>query len=92
MKKNKLLEDIINSSLCGQLNIMFGNGSYVEVGYLNYVQSKKKYVAHVKIYMANIEDGLLFYPEGLENLVNIGWKVIERKYPLMTLPSVDIKD
>jgi hypothetical protein len=42
--------------------------------------------------MANIEDGLLFYPEGLENLVNIGWKVIERKYPLMTLPSVDIKD
>ena len=39
MKRNELLEDIINSSLCGQLDIMFGDGRYVKVSHLDYIQS-----------------------------------------------------
>ena len=92
MKKNQLLEDIINSSLCGQLDTMFGDGSYVKVGHLGYVQSKKKYIVHVKLHITDIEDGMTFYPDGLETVVRLAWKVIGRKQPLMILPSVDIKD
>lgn len=92
MKRNELLEDIINSSLCGQLDLMFGDGSYVKVGHLDYIKSQKKYMVHVKIHITNIEDGMVFYPDGLETIVRLGWKVIGRKQPLMILPSVDIKD
>jgi len=92
MKKNELLEDIINSSLCGQLDLMFGDGSYVKVTHLSYVQGQKKYMAHVTLYISNIEDGMTFYPDGLETIVRLGWKVIGRKQTLMILPSVDIKD
>ena len=92
MKKNELLEDIINSSLFGQLDLMFGDGSYVKVTHLSYVQGQKKYMAHVNLYISNIEDGMTFYPDGLETIVRLGWKVIGRKQTLMILPSVDIKD
>ena len=92
MKRNELLEDIINSSLCGQLDIMFGDGSYVKVSHLDYIQSQKKYMVHVKLHITKIEDGMVFYPDGLETIVRLGWKVIGRKQPLMILPSVDIKD
>ena len=92
MKKNELLEDIINSSLCGQLDLMFGDGSYVKVGHLGYVQGQKKYMVHVTLHISNIEDGMTFYPDGLETVVRLAWKVIGRKQPLMILPSVDIKD
>jgi hypothetical protein len=91
MKKNELLEDIINSSLCGQLDLMFGDGSYVKVGHLGYVESQKKFIVHVTLYISNIEDGMTFYPDGLETIVRLGWKVIGRKKPLMILPSVDVK-
>ena len=92
MKKNELLEDIINSSLFGQINLMFGCGSYVKVTHLNYVQSQKKYMSHVTLYISNIEDGMSFYPDGLETIVRLGWKVIDRKQKLMILTSFDIKD
>lgn len=92
MKRNELLEDIINSSLCGQLDIMFGDGSYVKVSHLDYIKSQKKYMVHVKLHITNIEDGMVFYPDGLETIVRLAWKVIGRKRPLMILPSVDIKD
>jgi hypothetical protein len=91
MKKNELLEDIINSSLYGQLDLMFGDGSYVKVGHLGYVESQKKFIVHVTLYISNIEDGMTFYPDGLETIVRLGWKVIGRKKPLMILPSVDVK-
>jgi hypothetical protein len=92
MKKNQLLEDIINSSLCGQLDTMFGDGSYVRVGHLGYADSQKKYIVHVTLHISNIEEGMEFYPDGLETIVRLAWKVIGRKRPLMILPSVDIKD
>jgi hypothetical protein len=49
-------------------------------------------MAHVTLYISNIEDGMTFYPDGLETMVRLGWKVIGRKQTLMILPSVDIKD
>jgi hypothetical protein len=92
MKKNELLEDIINSSLCGQLDMMFGEGSYVRVTYLGFIQSQNKNIAHVTLHISDIEEGMSFYPDGLETVVRLAWKVIGRKRPLMILPSVDIKD
>ena len=49
MKKNELLEDIINSSLCGQLDLMFGDGSYVKVTHLS-SRSKEIYGSRQFIY------------------------------------------
>ena len=92
MEKHKLLEDVINSSLCGQLDLMFGKGSYVNITFLGYVQSKKKYMAHVKLFIENVDEGMIFYPDGLESVVRLGWKVINRKNKLMILPSIDIKN
>ena len=71
--------------------MMFGEGSYVSIDLLDYIRSKKSYLVHVKLYLTNIEEGMSLYPDGLNILVNAGWKVIGKNQPLMILPSVDVK-
>jgi len=91
MKKRQLLQKVINHSLRGQLNLMFGEGSYISIDLLDYVRSKKCYLVHAKIYITNIEEGSLLFPDGVNMLVNLGWKVIGKGQPLMILPSIDVK-
>jgi hypothetical protein len=91
MKKKQLLQKVINHSLRGQLNLMFGEGSYISIDLLEYVRSKKCYLVHAKIYITNIEEGMLLYPDGVNMLINLGWKVMGKGQQLMILPSVDVK-
>jgi hypothetical protein len=91
MKKRQLLQKVINHSLRGQLNLMFGEGSHISIDLLDYVRSKKCYLVHAKIYITNIEEGMLLYPDGVKMLINLGWKVMGKGQPLMILPSVDVK-
>jgi hypothetical protein len=48
-------------------------------------------LVHAKIYITNVEEGTLLFPDGVNMLVNLGWKVIGKGQPLMILPSVDVK-
>jgi hypothetical protein len=91
MKKQQLLQKVINHSLKGQLTLMYGEGSYISIDLLDYIRSKKSYMVHARLYLTNIEDGMLLYPDGVHMLVNLGWKVIGKGKPLMVLPSVDVK-
>ena len=91
MKRKNLLEKVINQSLKKDINLMFGEGSYISIDVLKYVGNKKNYLVHAKLYLTNIEDGMLLYPDGVHMLVNLGWKVIGKGNPLMVLPSVDVK-
>ena len=91
MKKKQLLQKVINHSLRGQLNLMFGEGSYISIDLLEYVRSKKCYLVHAKIYITNIEEGMLLYPDGVNMLINLGWKVMGKGQQLMILPSVAVK-
>ena len=91
MNKQQLLQKVINHSLKGQLTLMYGEGSYISIDLLDYIRSKKSYMVHARLYLTNIEDGMLLYPDGVHMLVNLGWKVIGKGKPLMVLPSVDVK-
>jgi len=91
MKRNQMLQRVINHGLKHQLTIMFGEGSYISIDVLDYIRSKKSYLVHAKIYITNIEEGMLLFPDGVYMLVNLGWKVMGKGQPLMILPSVDVK-
>jgi hypothetical protein len=91
MKRNQMLQRVINHGLKHQLTIMFGEGSYISIDVLDYIRSKKCYLVHAKIYITNVEEGSLLFPDGVNMLVNLGWKVIGKGQPLMILPSIDVK-
>ena len=91
MKKRQLLQKVINHSLKNQLTLMFGEGSYISIDVLKYVGNKKNYLVHAKLYLTNIEDGMFLFPDGVNMLINLGWKVVGNKKPLIISSSVDIK-
>ena len=91
MKKKQLLEKVINYSLKNQLTLMFGEGSYISIDVLDYIRSKKCYLVHARLYITNIEEGMDLFPDGVNMLINLGWKVIGKGQPLLILPSVDVK-
>jgi|TARA_R110000868_G_C10868949_1_gene762125 hypothetical protein len=91
MKRKNLLEKVINQSLKKDINLMFGEGSYISIDVLKYVGNKKNYLVHAKLYLTNIEDGMFLFPDGVNMLINLGWKVVGNKKPLIISSSVDIK-
>ena len=91
MKRKNLLEKVINQSLKKDINLMFGEGSYISIDVLDYIRSKKCYLVHARLYITNIEEGMDLFPDGVNMLINLGWKVIGKGQPLLILPSVDVK-
>ena len=91
MKKRQLLQKVINHSLKNQLTLMFGEESYISIDVLDYIRSKKCYLVHARLYITNIEEGMDLFPDGVNMLINLGWKVIGKGQPLLILPSIDVK-
>ena len=91
MKKRQLLQKVINHSLKNQLTFMFGEGSYISSDFLDDIRSKKCYLVHARLYITNIEEGMDLFPDGVNMLINLGWKVIGKGQPLLILPSIDVK-
>ena len=91
MKRKKLLQKILNTTLKSQINKMYGDGSYVTVSNISYIRSKKCYLISVTLYLTDVENGMELFPDGLEIITKQGWGVIGDGQPIAIQPSVDVK-
>ena len=70
---------------------MYGDGSYVTVSNLSYINSKRCYLISVTLYLTDVEKGMELFPHGLEIILKQGWGVIGDGQPIAIQPSVDVK-
>ena len=91
MKRKKLLQKILNTTLKSQINKMYGDGSYVTVSNISYIRSKKCHLISVTLYLTDVENGMGLFPDGLEIIIKQGWGVVGDGQPIAIQPSVDVK-
>lgn len=89
MNKQVLLEKCVNLSMKNDIERFFGKDSRIIIENLYYVRSKKSYMTNIKLLMTDIEGGIEFIPEGLEMIVYNGWRIIDRKTPIIITQSID---
>jgi len=87
--KKELIEKIINRSLKLTMESYFGDGSYVKVTNLQYIKSKDDYLVSITVYVTDVEISSDFFPDGLEILVSLAWKVLSRKKTIITTSSIE---
>lgn len=87
--KKELIEKIINRSLKLTMESYFGDGSYVKVTNLQYIKSKDNYLVSITVYVTDVESSSDFFPDGLEILVSLAWKVLSRKKTIITTSSIE---
>jgi len=87
--KKELIEKIINRSLKLTMESYFGDGSYVKVTNLQYIKSKDNYLVSITVYVIDVEISSDFFPDGLEILVSLAWKVLSRKKTIITTSSIE---
>lgn len=88
--KKELIEKIINRSLKLTMESYFGQGSFVKVTNLQYIRSKDNYLVSVTIYVTDVESSSDFFPDGLEILVSLAWKVLSRDKTVITTSSIEL--
>jgi len=91
MKRKKLLQKILNTTLKSQINKMYGDGSYVTVSNISYIRSKKCHLISITLYLTDVENGMELFPDGLEIIIKQGWGVVGDGQPIAIQPSVDVK-
>jgi hypothetical protein len=91
MNRKDLLQKVVNFSLKPQLNKMFGDGSNISVSNISYVRSKKCNLINVTLFITDVENGYELFPDGLEMLINQGWKVVGDGLPIIVQSSLDLK-
>jgi hypothetical protein len=89
MNKQVLFEKCVNLSMKNDIERFFGKESYIIVENLYYVRSKKSYMTNIRLFMSDIEGGMVFLPDGLDMIVYNGWRIIDRKTPLIITQSID---
>jgi hypothetical protein len=90
MRKKKFLQRILDTTLKTTIKKTFGEKSYIKVSNISYVRSKDSYVINVTLYLDDLENSILLYPDGLEIIIKQAWDVIGDKKPIMIQSSLDV--
>ena len=90
MRKKKFLQRILDTTLKTTTKKTFGEKSYIKVSNISYVRSKDSYVINVTLYLDDLENSILLYPDGLEIIIKQAWDVVGDKKPIMIQSSLDV--
>lgn len=86
----KLLEKYINRHYKEELKLLFGEDSYVKIENIIWSTNEKKYVVNSKLYVKEINDSIEAFPEGLDYLINEGWKIIGDANKPVMINTIDV--
>jgi len=84
----KFLEGAINQGLKTQLKTLYGNNSKVVIEDFFWSRRRKHYNISLTIYTDNIKDSVEVHPEGIEYLLGLGLKMINRDKPTKLISSL----
>jgi len=89
----KQLSVLFNKFLKEDLINMFGDEYYIKVNSLDFSTQKKCYVLDITLICKNCsdEDLEVFYPYGLDFIIDQCWKFLAIEEPLMVIKSIDFE-
>ena len=90
MKYKKFLQKILDTVLKNELIKIFGDGCYVKITNTSYVRSKKSYLLNVTLFVVDVENCFMMYPDGLDVIIQRGWIGVGDKTPLIINSSIDV--
>jgi len=86
----KPLERIINKGFRRDMDLLFGEGSKVDIRRMDFITSDKSVSIHVKLKVTDVEKSMEVYPEGLRMLIMDGWKMFCLDSPVHITTSIDV--
>lgn len=92
MKIKKYIQKILDTTLKSTIKKTFGEKSFVKVDNVSKVRSKNCYLFNVTLYLDDIENGMLLYPDGLDVIIKQAWDIVGDKKPIIVHYSLDIPD
>jgi hypothetical protein len=84
-------ERILNGINKDEISVLFGVGSKLVVESLEYSQTNKKFIAHIKVITTNINEGVEAYTSGgIEVLAENAWKFLSIRSGLIVVGGIDV--
>jgi len=85
-----MLEHLLNNIRKEELNLLFGEGSKINVDSISYSTNNKTYVIHSTVFVTDIEESIQSFPDGLDFLITESWKYTGFNNELTIINSIDI--
>ena len=85
-----MLEHLVNKVQKEDLEILFGEGSKVKIDYISYSTNTKKIVVHSTVFVTNLEDSSQSFPDGLDYIINEGWKYTGLDNKITHIGRIDV--
>jgi hypothetical protein len=89
MNRKKYLQRILDTVLKPEIKQLFGEKSYIRVSNISHLRRSDQYVVSVTLYIDNVEESMIFYPDGLEVIVNKGWIAVGDGKPIAISSSIE---
>jgi hypothetical protein len=86
----KPLESLFNKIHKKDMELLFGEGCFIKVNYINYSTNNKTFVLDCKLYTKDIESCIESYPHGLEFISEECWKYMGFSQNISIISSIDI--
>jgi len=86
----EMLEHLLNNIRKEELNLLFGEGSKINVDSISYSTNNKTYVIHSTVFVTDIEESIQSFPDGLDFLITESWKYTGFNNELTIINSIDI--
>ena len=91
VKYKKHLQKILDLSLKYKTEDTFGVGSLIKISNVSYVRSSDSYIINTTLYITDIENSMMLYPDGLNLIVKAGWDVLGSGKPIIIQSSLDVQ-
>ena len=85
-----MLEHLMNKIQREELELLFGKGSQIRIDSVSYSTNNKNYVIHSTVLVDNIEESVESFPNGLDYIINEGWKFTGLDKNITLVNRIDI--
>lgn len=88
---DKALKILFNNFMKSELQTMFGNDYDIKINSFNYSTQKKSFVVDITLISSNLdeEEMTIFYPDGLNYIVDECWKFLGIDEPILLITSLE---
>jgi len=86
----QMLEHLLNQIQREDLELLFGEGSKIKINSVSYSTNNKNYVIHSTVFVKNVEESVESFPDGLNYIINEGWKYTGLNNNITIINSIDI--
>ena len=84
----QFLEGVINKGLKKRLKVLYGSNAHVVVEDVYWSRRNKNHSISLTVYTDVINESVEVHPDGIEYIVQLAWKMMNRKGPVRLTSSL----